>query len=329
LHKQPFKYYLEEGEEPAYLYDTIEPVSVSRSNSESELVPDKRYRTIIGFTDRRLLVVVGQKPNNRIEAIQWNHVNSFGIKPKSLSLHFPESAKPELPSTEVNFEFSTSERTIRFDSNTEYDPNNILDSIAPFLVRRTGVDQWEGKTKWERCRENYQEAEKEYKTKKERERREQERKRREYERLAARGKGSSVTPDVVEETLDQLQENEQPHYYIRGDKHYHQIKNRDSQGPSEQNNLDWALFTNERIIIHYSSDIWRIPYTEIVGVDAVEREIIQEYSRWEEGEERIVEEPVLQRLLEVETPVGIHLIEIGNLSQRELTELISYVRTNG
>lgn len=326
LCKNPLSYYLREDEEPIYLYDTTNPIIVSRDSSRQELFPDGRYRSMIAYTDERLLAVVGQKPNNQIVSASWNHIDSFSIEPESLKTDFDNSSEPREPASKVSFEFNTSERTIRFDSITEYNVTEILDDVSSFLSKQTNIEDWGNKEEWQVASASYQNAKKEYKRKQERERRERERKQKQYQRLAAQARGNSVTADIVEKVITELQESEVPEFYAQGEQHYHEIKHRESIGPQEVSNLYWVLFTNERVIIQSSTDTWRIPYTEFQRIEAAEYEDTTEVTRSEQGENRTIEEAITKRRIEIETSVGIHLVDIEDISQRELTELLKYVR---
>jgi hypothetical protein len=304
LYDKPFIEYLDDGEVPYYLFVTSEPVTEAASGQEHDLTPKDSYSTLIGLTQSRVLIVIAREPTDETREIPYSDIERFAIRPSSeLEVRTRTDGNPVEPSTEVRFEFDTSQRTISYFSGQSLTLSEILDEIGPMLQRNIDHAEWTQKTAWIDAQTEFRNATKEYEQW--------------LDTINQRAEGAedkSITTDRVKEIWDHLNASEQPHYYTTGAEHHHHIVQSHGRGPADSFNHRWSVFTDERIIINNRSAEFELRYPDIVDFTLNERT----------PEQGKTTDTVTQ--IDIETPKDYHIVDIESFSQVQLSNLVEFIR---
>jgi len=302
---KPLIEYLNEGEFVEYLFVSPSPVVEIAYGQEHELSPQDQYSTMVAITDERILLVVAQKPSNVKREIQYSDIVNYEIHPMSnLAVDTRRDGTPKEPCTRLRLEFEMSNRILIWQSGPtqSFSLSEVTEHLVPILQDRIQSAEWNEKQIWLDTRQEYQKSiddHNQWLSK--------------IAKRVNRAESASVTQSRLKLVWEQLNQEEQPHYYTTGREHRHQITRSYGQGPSEVYDHAFAVYSNHRILIQNENTRYEIGYSEITDISVNERS-------HDLGDS---DETVIQ--LDIDTPSEYHILDVSSLSQPQLSNLIKFI----
>lgn len=305
LYDKPLIEYLNDDEVVEYLFVSPNPVVEIAAGQEHEISPQNRYSTIVAITNNRILLVIARKPSNDKREIQYPDVLKYKIYPMSnLTIDTRRDGTPKEPSTGLRFEFETPDRTVIWQSGPtqSFSLSEVTEHLVPTLRGRTQRAEWANKQLWLNTRQEFQKSIDEH-----------EQWLGKIAKRANKAESSSVTQSRLRSIWEQLNQQEQPHYYTTGREHRHQITRSQEQNPTEVYDHLYAVFSNHRMLIQNENARYEIDYSEITDFSVNER------IRNPDGSN----ETVIQ--VDIEMPNEYHILDVSSLSQSQLSSLIKFI----
>lgn len=281
LHRRPLISYLDSGEQPHFILESTQPVEVAREQETEEIATTLPYRSFACITDCRVLLLVGQEPENWEMTIRYDDLDDFGLKPGEADPHKAEGV--EIAST-FTPELRLKDDSVRylFINETSLTLRDVR-SLGSLLKSQFSEDRWEYEAFWENAtrvrKEKRQEAAERQRRQMERqqqkrheevERRQQEqlqreaaeRERREaLETLAAKSASTSVTPERLEPIFDHLYEGETVDFVLWGGQRGVALFSPDGEVELiRETAQEWTAVTSDRILFPSGDGVDQISY---------------------------------------------------------------------
>lgn len=267
VHERPLVSYLHSDEQPHFVLESTQPVEVSRDESTELIEPVPPYRSLACITDRRIVLIVGKKPENWVATVRFEDLEDFGLKPgqddpkkaEDVDVSSPFTPTLRLKADSVSYSF-IGETSITLP---------YVRTLGGLIKSKFSGDRWEYEAFWKSAagvrkekqkerveRKRRREQEREARDRSERLRKEAlERERREQlEALAEGASSTSVTPERLEPIVDHLYEHETVDFILWGGKRGFFVFAPDGEiEVAEIRNQDWTAITSQRILFSSGS----------------------------------------------------------------------------
>lgn len=129
LHDEPLLGQLGADEQPNYVFDNEEAGLITTSDG-SRLESDSDYRTVVTFTDRRVLFLVGRGGGDEQHSVPYDDVEGFNVK-----------------NNNGRFVVETDDEGYIFDVDEPLEESHLLDLIE-FLIFHTDIETWDFPDDW-------------------------------------------------------------------------------------------------------------------------------------------------------------------------------------